>query len=210
MKKIFMMTLAAVAISLTSCGNKTNNTAAGESTDNIEANATVKAAVENTISVLAKSMEAKDAAALQQAVEEIKQETAEFLANNPEEAKEYLTQVQAFLKENTKNIKTALGENAIASAAVNALANTPADDIIYSLNNALNAKATEAAATGEAAVENAESKAAEKVNEAAEKAARKVQDKTNEARDKAVEEAKTQTREAAKQAGKDLKKELGF
>ena len=210
MKKIFMMTLAAVAISLTSCGNKTNNTTAGESTDNIEANATVKAAAENTISVLAKSMEAKDAAALQQAVEEIKQETAEFLANNPEEAKEYLTQVQAFLKENTKNIKTALGENAIASAAVNALANTPADDIIYSLNNALNAKATEAAATGEAAVENAESKAAEKVNEAAEKAARKVQDKTNEARDKAVEEAKTQTREAAKQAGKDLKKELGF
>lgn len=205
-----MMTLAAVAISLTSCGNKTNNTTAGESTDNIEANATVKAAAENTISVLAKSMEAKDAAALQQAVEEIKQETAEFLANNPEEAKEYLTQVQAFLKENTKNIKTALGENAIASAAVNALANTPADDIIYSLNNALNAKATEAAATGEAAVENAESKAAEKVNEAAEKAARKVQDKTNEARDKAVEEAKTQTREAAKQAGKDLKKELGF
>ena len=206
MKKIFLMAIAAAAISFTSCGNKSNNAAS----DAVEANAEVKSAAENIISELSKSIENKDVNALQKAVEDAKQQAAEFLANNPEEAKAYLTQVQTYLKENAESVKSVVGDNTVVSNAVNLLTNTSADDIVSSLSSVLNTKAAEAQAAGDAAVEEGKSKAAEKIDEAAEKASQKVQEKVNEAKDKAVEETKAKTKETVNQAKEDLKKNLGF
>ncbi|MBQ7472274.1 MAG: hypothetical protein IJS97_07620 [Prevotella sp.] len=206
MKKIFLMAIAAAAISFTSCGNKSNQAAP----ETVEANAEAKAAAENIISAMSQSIEKKDVAKLQEAVEQVRRQAAEFIANNPEEAKAYLTQVQTYLKENAESVKSVVGENTVASNAVNLLTNTSADDIVNGISNVLNTKAADVQEAGDAAVEEGKSKAAEKINEAAEKASQKVQEKVNEAKDKAVEETKAKTKETVNQAKEDLKKNLGF
>ena len=95
------MVMAACAIGFTSCGNKANQVPV----DVIEANAdstvevNVDAAVETAKAEIATQLKAGDANKLQAAIEAVKAKVAEILAQNPEAAKEYVTKVQAFLKE---------------------------------------------------------------------------------------------------------------
>ena len=172
MKKVFFMVFSAAAITFASCGNKTGNAPEVDTTavDSVEAVAEeANAAADEAISNLTTLLDGKDANALQSAIEAIKAKAAELLAKNPEVAKEYLTKVQDFLKENSDKVKTLVGNNAAVGAAVSALTSASADDVISGLSSAIGdvksagADAVEGAANAADAVKNA---AAEKVNDA--------------------------------------------
>ena len=209
MKKIFVLAVAVAALTFTNCGNK--NAGAADGADTVQVAATdVEADAQAVISELTKNVEAKDAKALQATIETVRQKAAEYLANNPEQAKEYLTQVQTYLKENAESVKAAVGNNEVVNTAITTLTPTSADDIVSTLSATLNNAAADAQAAGEAKVEEAKTKAAEKVNEAANKVVEDAKAKANEAANKAVEDAKAKANEAAKQAGNDLKKGLGL
>ena len=219
MKKLMFMALAAVAVAFASCGNKTNAAADVDSTavDSVEAVAQMgQAAADEAIGNLTKLLEGKDASALQTAIEGIKAKAAELLAQNPEVAKEYLTKVQAFLKENTDKVKALVGDNAAVNAAVTALTETPADNVISGLASALGdvktagtEAATDVATKVDAAaqaVKNAPEAAKEAANQAVEQAKTKANEKANEA----VEQSKAKAAQKIDDAAAAAKKKLGL
>ena len=107
MKKLFILAIAAVAMTFASCGNKAANAGGEDSTavDSTEAVAQqAQEAADGAISNLTEILKGKDANALKDAIESIKAKAGEFLAQNPDLAKEYLTKVQNFLKENGDKI----------------------------------------------------------------------------------------------------------
>ena len=196
MKKIFVLVMAVCAISFTSCGNKNAQQAeVAEAETEVVAEEDV---VQNATADLAAQLEAGDVNKFQEAIEAVKAKAAELLKENPELAKEYLTKVQDFLKENTDKIKALAGDNQLVSTAVSSLVETPAESIVNNLSAALgsvedaaNAKVDEAkqAAADQAQaakdavdqkVDEAKQKAADEVN----KGAGKVNEKVNEAADK--------------------------
>lgn len=206
MKKLFVLAAAAAAMTFASCGNKAGNTAAQDSTavDSVEAVAQdANAAAEEAIGNIKTLLDGKDANALKSAIENVKAKAAEFLAQNPEVAKEYLTKVQAFLKENADKVKALVGDNAAVGAAVAALTETPADDVISGLSAALgDAKAAGADAAANAV--DAASKAADAANKAAE-AVKNAPEAAKQAADKAVEDAKAKANEKANEAVNNAK-----
>ena len=217
MKKVFLMAIAAVAIMFASCGNKSQG---GDTKDSLAADTAAvvdaNAAAEESINSISALFGGKDANALKEAIEAVKAKAAELLAQNPEVAKEYLTKVQTFLKENTDKIKSVVGDNAAVSAAVHALTTTSADDVISGLSSALSsAKATGAeavegaAATADKAVE-AVKNAPEAAKEAADKAKEKAKEKINEKANEAVSNAKQKAAESVDKVGNDVKKSLGL
>ena len=219
MKKIFVLAVAAAAMTFASCGNKTGNVADQDSTavDSVEAVAQdANAAAEEAIGNIKTLLDGKDAGALKTAIENVKAKAAEFLAQNPDLAKEYLTKVQAFLKENTDKVKALVGDNAAVGAAVAALTETSADDVISGLSAALgDAKATGVDAAANAA--DAANKAADAVKnapeaakQAADKAVEDAKAKANEKAQEAVDNAKAKANEQIDKAAADAKKKLGL
>ena len=190
MKKIFVLVMAVCAIGFTSCGNKSAQQAEGAETEVVAE----EGVLENAVSDLAAQLEAGDASKFQEAIEAAKAKVAELLKENPELAKEYLTKVQNFLKENTDKIKALAGDNELVSTAVATLVETPAESIVSNLSEALgnaeeaaNAKVEEvkqaaedqANAAKEAVdqkVDEAKQQAADAVNKGAEKVNEKVND----------------------------------
>lgn len=167
------MVMAVAAIMFTSCnGNKTNANVE-EPVDTLavlEEEASV--AADETVANLTEVLNGTDANKLQEALEAVKAKVAEFIAKNPEVAKEYVTKVQNFLNENADKVKALVGDNATVNAAVSALTSVSADDIVNNVNNFLSGagNAAEGAVEGAKdaagkAVENAKDAAAEKANE---------------------------------------------
>lgn len=228
MKKVFLMAVAVVAIMFASCGNKTNNNGGADSAAvDTAAVADASSLAQESIGKISALFGGKDANALKNAIDGVKAKASELLAKNPEVAKEYLTKVQTFLKENTEKIKSVVGDNAVVGAAVSALTDTPADDVISSLSSALGT----AKAAGAEAVEGAEAAAEKAVDaaknapEAAKEAANKVVEdakaksneavndakaKANEKMDKAVNDAKAKAAAGVDKAASDAKKALGI
>lgn len=226
MKKVFLMAVAAVAIMFASCGNKTNNNGGADSAA-VDTVADASSLAKESIGKIEALFGGKDANALKDAIDGVKAKASELLAKNPEVAKEYLTKVQTFLKENAEKIKSVVGDNAVVGAAVSALTDTPADDVISSLSSALGT----AKAAGAEAVEGAEAAAEKAVDaaknapEAAKEAANKVVEdakaktneavndakaKANEKMDKAVNDAKAKAAAGVDKAASDAKKALGI
>lgn len=228
MKKVFLMAVAAVAIMFASCGNKTNNNGGADSTGvDTAAVADASSLAKESIGKIEALFGGKDANALKDAIDGVKAKASELLAQNPEVAKEYLTKVQTFLKENTEKIKSVVGDNAVVGAAVSAITDTSADEVISSLSSALGS----AKAAGAEAVEGAEAAAEKAVDaaknapEAAKEAANKVVEdakaktneavndakaKANEKMDKAVNDAKAKAAAGVDKAASDAKKALGI
>jgi len=180
MKKIVFMMMAACAIGFTSCGNKTQQAPADEVAADSVAAFDLETAIGEATAQLTEQIEAKDANKLQQTIEAIQAKVAEILKQNPDAAKEYVTKVQEFLKENAEQIKAFVGDNAAAQAAVNALTATPAETIVSGLMQAVDGvqAAGEAAAgaakqAGQDAVDAAKQKANDEIDKAANDAADK-------------------------------------
>ena len=193
MKKFVFMVMAACAIGFTSCGKKAQQAPSDEVAADSVAAFDVETAVGEATAQLAEQIEAKDANKLQQVIESIKTKVAEILKQNPEAAKEYVTKVQDFLKENAEQIKSFVGDNAAAQAAVNALTAAPAETIVNGLMQAVDGVQAAGEAAGEAAQEAVED-AVENAKQAAENKANEVKDaakeKANEAVDAAADQAK--------------------
>ena len=216
MKKIFMMAIAAAAMTITSCtGNKT--AAPVEEQVDTLAVLTEEAttAADEMVSNLGSLLQNKDLTAFQGALETIKAKVAEYIAKNPEIAQTYLAKVQTFLKENADAIKAFAGKNAVVSGLVDNIANIPTESVekLIGANDALKALGIDASSLvstavdgAKEAVENAKDAVVDKANETVENAKAATVDKANEA----VNNAKEKAGEAVDKGAAAVKKGLGL
>ena len=188
MKKVLFVVLAMVAIGFTSCGNKAQAPA-----DNTEAVAQedVETAISDMTAALSEQIEAKDASKFQEGLNSVQEKIKEFLANDPEAAKLYVTKVQEFLKENAEKIKAFVGDNQVVNNTVTALTTTPAESILSSLATAVDGlnQAGQAAVdtlnkAGQAAVDGAKKAAEDQANAAVDDAKQKANDAIDKGADK--------------------------
>ena len=212
MKKIFMMAVAAAALTFASCGQKQQAP--------VDPNAEVlteeaNTAADEVISQLGANLESKDVSAFQTALEAVKAKVADFLAKNPEIAKEYISKVQNFLKENADKIKAVVGTNAAVTALVDGIANLPSDSVekLTGATEALKALGIDAGSLFKNAAADAVEGAADAVEnvkdaakETVENAKEAVADKANEA----VQDAKDKAGEAVDKGAAAVKKGLGL
>ena len=196
MKKLFIMLMAAIAMSFASCGNKNAQSADANEAETISE-------TENVTADLAAQLDAGDVNKFQEALNEAQAKAAELMKENPEEAKAYLESVQSYLNENIEKVKEVVGDNAIVAATVTALVETPAESILNNLQNVVNeaesaaeAKNEEMKQAAENQVNAAKQAANDKANEAKQAAAnkvnegaQKVNDKVNEGADKLLKGA---------------------
>lgn len=193
MKKMMMIVMAAMAIGFASCGNKAQQAPADEVVADSTAAFDVETAINEATTQLSEQIEAKDANKLQQVIEAIQAKVAEILKQNPDAAKEYVTKVQNFLKENAEQIKSFVGENAAAQAAVNALTATPAETIVNGLMQTVDgvkAAGEDAADAAKEAAEGAVNNAKQAGQDAVDAAKQKANDEIDKAASKAADEAK--------------------
>lgn len=205
MKKVFMMALAAAAITLSSCGNKTNVPNESEIVDSTEvALNEANTAADEVIAQLTQNIEAKDASALQNALEAVKAKVSEFLTKNPEIAKEYLAKVQNFLKENTDKIKAVVGDNAAVASLVDGIANIPSEsvDALTGAGDALKALGIDLTQQAGDAVEGAK--------DAVEGAAADAKESAEKKADELTDEVKKNIGDAVDKTAADAKKKLGL
>ena len=126
------MAVAAAAFVFTSCGNNKAQAPVEEAVDSTE----VALEEANTAAdeVIATLTDATDANAIQTALETIKTKVTEFLAKNPEIAKEYLAKVQGFLKENADKIKAVVGGNAAVAGLLDTVNAIPSESVDALMN----------------------------------------------------------------------------
>lgn len=200
MKKIVFAVMAVVAIGFaTSCGNKTQQAETADSTEV----ATQSTDAEATLTTLAEQLNSGDASAFQTALAAVQEQIKNL---DPEVAKEYVAQVQNFLKENADKIKEVAGDNAAITTAVSALTAVEPAQVVEGIQNALS---TAGSAAAEAATETVN----EQVDAAKQAAQQKVDEAKQAAKDKAnekVEEAKDAANKAVNDAANKAVKGLGL
>ena len=136
MKKLLFAIAAVIAIGFTACTNKTQ--APAETTEAEEvATFNVDDEAAASINALSEQIQAQDADKFKQVLEGIQEKIKGIIANNPEIAKEYIIKIQDFLKENADKIKSFVGDNETVNNTLNALTSVSADDIVSSLNSAV-------------------------------------------------------------------------
>ena len=209
MKKEFFMALAAVGLMFASCTNKPAQAPVEEAIDSTEV--ALEEANAAADEVIAQLTDATDATGIQNALEAVKAKVAEFIAKNPEIAKEYLAKVQGFLKDNADKIKGLVAGNAAVAGLLDTVTGIPSESVDALLNagDALKGLGIDAASlAGKAvdaagdAVEGAKDAAVDAVNDAKDAAVEKAAD--------AVEGAKEKAGEAVDKAADGAKKALGL
>ncbi len=186
MKKILLAVMAVAAIGFTSCGNKTQQAEATDSTEvAINAEEEANAVIDNLKAFVA----AGDAEKV-----------------DPDAAMTYVTTVQNYLKENAEQIKAVVEKNADAASAVAVFMETEPEVMVSAIVETVSNKAE---ATKDAAVD-----AAVEAKDAAVDAAKQTVDEANAAAKQKVEEtkeaAKKQANDAIDDAAKNVKKGLGI
>jgi uncharacterized cupredoxin-like copper-binding protein len=214
MKKILLAVMAVAAIGFTSCGNKTQQAEATDSTEvAINGEEEANAIIDNLKAFVA----AGDAEKVSATLEQVKEIVGEFVVNNPDAAKTYVTTVQNYLKENAEEVKAVVEKNADAAAAVATFIETEPEAIV---NNIVQTVSNKAEATKDAAAETAVNAkdaavdAAVAAKDAAVDAAKQKVDEANAAAKQKAEEtkaaAKKQANDAIDDAAKNVKKGLGL
>jgi uncharacterized protein YukE len=184
MKKILFALMAVIAICLASCNGTAKQGANGEGAE----------AADATITALTEQLDAAQIDKLQETLASIKEKIAELIKNNPEVAKEYVTKVQNFLKENADKIKEVAGNNATIDTAVSALTSISPEQVVENLSSAIGG----AAESVQDAAQQQADQAVDAANQAVDAANQAVDDAKA-----AAEEAVKQKTEEAKQAAKD-------
>ena len=200
MKKILFAVMAMVAIGTTSCGNKTQQAEAVDSVALIDSLA--EDAIQETISALNTHIEAGDAAKLQETLEAVKAEVLKMVKENPELAQACVTKLQEFIKENQDKVKSVIGDNTAAQAAVDALISVEAQDGLAGLIGEMESQAEETQAAAEQKVEDTKAAAQQKVEDTKAAAQQKVEDTKAAAKQKASD--------VIDNTAKDVKKGLGL
>ena len=138
MKKILFAVMAMVSIGLASCGNKAQQADAAAA-DSL-ANDSIALLTQGTIDQINDLVEKKDAPQLAELLGTVHVQVAEFVKKDPQQAAEYSTMVQNFLKENAEKISAVVGENAAAKAAVEAITSVTPEAIINSVLDQMKAE----------------------------------------------------------------------
>lgn len=197
MKKILFAAVAVAAICLTSCGNKTQQ-ADAEAVDSVAViDSLSEEAAHASIDALSSVITAKDADKLKDVLENCKAKAVEFVKQNPELAKSYLTKVQNFLKENKDKITEFVSKSPAAQDAFNALISVDAENGLSNFISAIEEKAVEVKDGAEAAAKDA-------VQEQVDNAKVAAQEKADEAKAAAKEKANQAIDDAAAKAKKSL------
>lgn len=227
MKKILALAIAAVALTLSSCGNKTKTEApadstAVEATDSAAAlSSETKATVDNITAQLLGDLKSGDKTKVISSLANLETIYKNLVdAGKLDEAKSYGSAIKQFISEHSTEIKNVASGNTTIASLVDGIANLPttaattaeeaksavATDVANLASPAIAKGATAVATAEEAAnlVKNAPStvkSAAETVaNEAVEAAKTKAEDKANEAVNKASEKATKSVEKAQKKA----------
>ncbi len=182
MKKVLFVMVAMLAIGLTSCGNKAK--APADESEAVEATINADEEATATINALSEQIEAKDANKLQEVLNTVKEKVVSFITSDPEAAKAYVIKVQEFLKENTDKIKEFVGDNETVNAALSALTDAPADNIVSGLASLGEGMSNAADDTKEAIKDKAED-AKDAMKDKAEDIKDDAKDAMNDAADKA-------------------------
>ena len=214
MKKILLAVMAVAAIGFTSCGNKTQQAEATDSTEvAINGEEEANAVIDN----LKASVAAGDAEKVSAALEQVKEMVGEFVVNNPDAAMTYVTTVQNYLKENAEEVKAVVEKNADAAAAVATFIETEPEAIVNNIVQTVNDKAEatkDAAEEAAVSAKDAAVNAAVAAKDAAVDAAKQKVDEANAAAKQKAEEtkaaAKKQANDAIDDAAKNVKKGLGI
>ena len=139
MKKIIFAVMAIAAIGFTSCGNKTQQ---AEAVDTVVVEDTLSQA---TVDQIAEVLEVKDATVLQEVLVNVKNQAANLILDNPEEAKAYIAAVQTYLKENAEKVEAVIGDNEAALTALSAIIDLDPENLVKDVQNELNEGAEKAA-----------------------------------------------------------------
>ena len=214
MKKILLAVMAVAAISFTSCGNKTQQVEATDSTEvAINPEEEANAVVDNLKAFVA----AGDADQLAACLDQVKEKVGEFAISDSVAAKTYIVTVQKYLIENAEQVKAIAQQNASVASVVTTLIETEPENIVNAfVENAANkAEATkDAAATAAEATKDATAAAVNKTVEDTKAAVNKqVEDAKAAANQKAEETkaaAKQKANEAVDNAAQNVKKGLGL
>lgn len=199
MKKILFAVMAIAAISFTSCGNKTQQAEATDSTEvAINAEEEANAVIDNLKAFVA----AGDADKLTAALEEVKNMVGEFVLNDPDAAMTYVTTVQNYLKENAEQVKAVVEKNADAASAVAVFMETEPEVMVSAIVEKVSDKTEDAKETVEEAKDEAVDAAKQTVEDAKAAAKQNVED--------AKAAAKQKANDAVDNAAKDVKKGLGL
>ena len=169
MKKLFFVAMAAVAMTFGSCTDNKPAPVVEPEQEEIEMISTDS---------LATVLEAADSTQLGALLQTV-QEQIESLKNiDPAKAKEYLANVQAFLKENAEKIKAFVGTGTVA-ALVDQVTNLPeieVPDVVDAAKEAVEGAAEDVADAAADAVDGAKEAVTDKVEEVKDAAADKVED----------------------------------
>ena len=214
MKKILLAVMAVAAIGFTSCGNKTQQAEATDSTEvAINAEEEANAVIDNLKAFVAAGDAEKVAAALDQ----VKEMVGEFVLNDPDAAMTYVTTVQNYLKENAEQIKAVVDKNADAASAVAVFMETEPEVMVSAIVATVSNKAEATKDAAEETAVNAKDAAVDAAvaaKDAAVDAAKQKVDEANAAAKQKVEDtkaaAKKQANDAVDDAAKNVKKGLGL
>ena len=144
MRKIFYASALFVAAIAVGCGNNQKPAAGANGvTDSLEqmdttgvaasvSESEVKENIASGINNLKTMIENKSASDFTAKLTEVQNNIQQLVQKDPEAAKQYVAQLQEFLKQNSASIKTYAGEQ--ANGLVNALVNTPAQSIVDALS----------------------------------------------------------------------------
>ena len=202
MKKVFLMLVAVGAMTFVSCENKpkANPEEVVEEVTLTQEEADAEA--DSMIASLTDVIEnTKDVNKLQEILEAVKAQAAEYVGLNPEIAKTFVTKVQNFLKEKGDVVKALVGDNAAVGAALASLTDFSADDIVSNFMSAVGDKAADAVEGAKDAVEGAADAAADAVEGAKDAAAEKVNETVDAAKEKAAETVDAAADAAKKKLG---------
>ena len=214
MKKILLAVMAVAAIGFTSCGNKTQQAEATDSTEvAINAEEEANAVIDNLKAFVAAGDAEKVAAALDQ----VKEMVGEFVLHDPDAAMTYVTTVQNYLKENAEQIKAVVDKNADATSAVAVFMETEPEVMVSAIVETVSNKAEATKDAAEETAVNAKDAAVDAAvaaKDAAVDAAKQKVDEANAAAKQKVEDtkaaAKKQANDAVDDAAKNVKKGLGL
>lgn len=230
MKKLFIFA-AAAALTLASCGNKTQDNAANadsiaatENAEGSEATAQLsdeqQATVDNLTANLQKAVESKDAKSTISTLADLQTIYKNLVEQGKlEEAKAYASAIKKFISDNAEKLKSLSSGNTTVASLIDGIANLPTSaattaeeakaavksDVVNLASSAV-AKGETAKAAAEdaakAAVDNAKATAEKKVNEAVDNEKQKAADKINEASKKANDAVNNAAAKALKGLGK--------
>ncbi|MBR1791558.1 MAG: hypothetical protein IJ754_07385 [Bacteroidaceae bacterium] len=219
MKKIMTLVIAAAAISLASCGGKTNsNTAELDSlTTETVAEEEVAPAEQagQVVALLQEQIKNADPEQIKAIGAQVAEKVAEFLAKGDEAAaKTYTETINKFIAENAEKLK-AIGASTTISEALSNVENLPSSllEAATSAANGVAVTATEQAEAAQQAVDAAKAAveaAPEAVKEAAKEAVDAAKAKGEEAAAAAQQKAQEQANKAIDDAAAAAKKKLGL